>query len=68
MLEKTSLKPIGDNIDDRMSARLQYSVVERLEHRTCTFWDAEEDDFTSLDSSATTEGEIDEDICVAFED
>jgi hypothetical protein len=51
-----------------MSSRLENSVMERLEHRPCTFWYTEEDDFSGLDTSPATEGEIYEDICVTFED
>jgi hypothetical protein len=40
--------------------------MEWLEHRPSTFWDTEEDDFTGLDTSTTTEGEIDEDVSVTF--
>jgi hypothetical protein len=66
ILKKTSLESIRDNIDDRMPTRLQDSIVKRLEHRSCTFWDTEEDDIASFDTSPATEGEIDEDIGVAL--
>jgi hypothetical protein len=66
MLKKTSLKTIRNNINHRMTTRLQYSVVERLKHRTCTFWHTEEDDFTRFDTSSATESKIDEDISVAL--
>jgi hypothetical protein len=41
--------------------------MEWLEHRACTLWYTEKDDFTGLDTSTTTEGEIHENISVTFE-
>jgi hypothetical protein len=67
-LEKTSLKSVRNNIHYRMTTRLEDSIMERLEHRACAFWHTEEHDISWFDTTSTTEGEIDEDICVAFED